>query len=540
MSDALALQLLAQNPRGLGGLHLRARHGPARDAVLHEIARLFPGAARIHPAMNDGQLFGGPDIAATLSAGRLVLTRGLLSDGAVCILSMAERCSSALAARLCQALDSGQISAVILLDEGAEPDEAAPRSLTNRCAFRMSPVGGEDFEPALPSEDPVALSENAIAMLVVAAARFGIDDLRALILAVAAARAHASLFRRDVTENEDLQAAAELVFAHRATQIPADEDDTPEEESPDDETPDQPEDDASTEPQTGNIPQDMLIEAIKAALPDDILQALAGGQSGSRGQGSTGQARKGNRRGRPLPGRKGRPNGQARIDLMATLRAAAPWQTIRRRSRPDHQGLIVLVSDLHVRQFKEHSDRLVIFAVDASGSAAMARLAEAKGAVELLLAEAYARRDHVALVTFRGTRAELSLPPTRSLVQTKRRLSGLPGGGGTPLASGLQIVARVVAQARMQGLNPAVALLTDGRANVALDGTGNRAMAQEDTDRMAAVLRAMNVPIAVLDTAVRPQKALAKLSEVLAASYLPLPAADSRRMSQAVTSTLLE
>ncbi len=78
----------------------------------------------------------------------------------------------------------------------------------------------------------------------------------------------------------------------------------------------------------------------------------------------------------------------------------------------------------------------------------MARMAEAKGAVELLLAQAYSRRDHVALLVFRGERAELLLPPTRSLVQTKQRLRAVPGGGGTPLAHALQLAMETATRAR--------------------------------------------------------------------------------------------
>ncbi len=111
---------------------------------------------------------------------------------------------------------------------------------------------------------------------------------------------------------------------------------------------------------------------------------------------------------------------------MATLRAAAPWQTIRRRATGRDGVLELRPDDIRLKQAQERSDRLLIFTVDASGSAALARLAEAKGAVELLLAQAYARRDHVALVAFRGAGAEVLLPPTRSLVHTKRRLAALP------------------------------------------------------------------------------------------------------------------
>jgi magnesium chelatase subunit D len=101
-----------------------------------------------------------------------------------------------------------------------------------------------------------------------------------------------------------------------------------------------------------------------------------------------------------------------------------------------------------VSRFKQRRETTTIFVVDASGSAALHRLAEAKGAVELLLADCYVRRDRVAMLAFRGKGAELMLPPTRSLVRAKRSLAGLPGGGGTPLAAGMDAAARTRAGLR--------------------------------------------------------------------------------------------
>ncbi|MFN3972686.1 MAG: VWA domain-containing protein, partial [Gemmobacter sp.] len=258
----------------------------------------------------------------------------------------------------------------------------------------------------------------------------------------------------------------------------------------------------------------------------------------ARGATGTGARHKGNRRGRPLPPRAGHPDGQSRLDPVATLRAAAPWQTIRRRLTPDRSGVLIRREDFRLRRFQENSDRVLIFAVDASGSAAFARLAEAKGAVEILLAQAYARRDHVALVSFRGAVAEVMLPPTRSLVQTKRRLAGLPGGGGTPLAAGLRAAADLARLAQGRGMTPTIAVLTDGRANVALDGRGDRPLAMAEAAQMARALRAMGLPAVVIDTAMRPQPDLRGLAEAMGATYLALPRADARAMGRALSAAL--
>jgi magnesium chelatase subunit D len=176
--------------------------------------------------------------------------------------------------------------------------------------------------------------------------------------------------------------------------------------------------------------------------------------------------------------------------------------------------------------------------VDASGSAAVSRLGEAKGAIELLLAEAYASRDQVALISFRGTEAEVLLPPTRSLVQTKRRLSALPGGGGTPLAAGLQTALLLAIQSRAKGMTPTVILITDGRANIALDGTANRVQAAADATLMAGAVRAAGIAGLVIDMSNRPQPALAALGQTLCAPYIALPRADAHRLTGAVNAAL--
>jgi magnesium chelatase subunit D len=211
---------------------------------------------------------------------------------------------------------------------------------------------------------------------------------------------------------------------------------------------------------------------------------------------------------------------------------------LRRRSLPAGPGLQIRPADIRLKRYQDHSDRLLVFTVDASGSSALSRLAEAKGAVELLLAQAYARRDHVALVAFRGTEAELLLPPTRSLVQTKRRLAALPGGGATPLAAGMATAFEQATQAVRRGLTPTVAILTDGRANIALDGTANRKQAALDAQQIARLLRASGIDALVIDTGNRPEPALRDLAQTLAATYLPMPRADAKRLSQSVATAL--
>ena len=253
---------------------------------------------------------------------------------------------------------------------------------------------------------------------------------------------------------------------------------------------------------------------------------------------------KSNARGRPAGVLRGDLRAGAKLNVIETLRAAAPWQPLRRREAVNsgdsglRPRILVRKDDFRITRFKQRSETTTIFVVDASGSAALHRLAEAKGAVELLLADCYIRRDQVALISFRGNAAELLLPPTRSLARAKRSLAGLPGGGGTPLAAGLDAAFALSDLIRRKGQTPTVILLTDGRANIARDGGQGRPRAEEDAMSAARQLRAAGITTVLVDTSPRPGPVAETFAKEMGARYLPLPHADATTLSKAVLASM--
>lgn len=538
-----ALTVLAACPNGLGGAVIRMRASPDRDALLAQVKRAFPDMIRLTPNVDDLHLFGGVDVAATLASGRVINSQGVLAGPRVLCMTMAERASSELAAKLCQYLDTQPTAILILLDEGADDDEKVPNMLAERLAFCLEPEGhfpqGFSIKKGSNSQCRLDSDETVQESMTVAAAQFGIDSLRAPMMALRTAATLGHLAGHDSVDASDMAEAAVLVLSHRATRLPAEETDAQPDTPPPPPTQDQGDDPSGEQEQQDlTLSRDMLVEAITASLPPELLAGLGRkGGRGSQGAGA-GQKRLGNRRGRPLPARPGVLDGRTRLDILATLRAAAPWQPVRRKQTPDREGLLLRQTDFRVKRYETKSDRLVIFAVDASGSAAISRLNEAKGAIELLLSQAYSARDHVALVSFRGEGAECLLAPTRSLVQTKRKLGALPGGGGTPLAAGLQEAMQVAMQARSKGMSPVIVLVTDGKSNIALDGTPDRKQAQDDALHLAKQVRLQGLEMLVIDMSIRPQPALRNLSQHLDATYMPLPRADAQKLSGAVQSVL--
>jgi magnesium chelatase subunit D len=525
-------------------------------------------------------------------------------DGGVAIFPMAERMTSYTAAKLASVIDSGVVVverdgfqlrhetafAAVLLDEGIEDDESASVALADRLAFQIDlsdfpdrmlreeleggnaaemaeafAVSVDDVIAARAAIREVTASDKVIEALTATAYALGVDGMRAPNLAINAARAIAALNGRPEVSDDDVQLAGRLVLAPRATRLPQpppedsaesepqleeEPDQTPpEDNSRDQEPPENEEPPESPEPDEDetNVDQpleDVVLAATAAAIPEKLLLKLMMQGNASRGasksSGPSGQARNSTKRGRAVGSVRGDIRSGARMNVLATLRAAAPWQRLRAQSTVGGLArlgrLHIRKEDFRVNRYQQRTETTTLFVVDASGSSALNRLAEAKGAVELLLADCYIRRDRVSVIAFRGRAAEVLLPATRSLVRAKRSLAGLPGGGGTPLANGIDAAREMAEALNRRGDTVVVVMLTDGKANVARNGVGgNRPLAEADALSAAKSLRQINGLRALfVDTSPSANPRAEALANAMGATYLPLPHAGARTLMNAV------
>jgi magnesium chelatase subunit D len=574
-ADALwALQALQIDGHRLGGAWIRARHGPVREHWLQAAQQAASRHLKLPISADDAALLGGIDLSATLQSSTLQWQTGLLAqaDGAWVQLPMAERAPRGVLARLTQAMDQQQITdargvsapcrfSVLALDE-SDPEEAVLHpSMAQRLAFWLNLDGiawqatDETLSPLTPTQlleiqnrlnalrhDPMALKA-----LIEVAHSLGVSDARALRFAWRVAQISAARRQGTQVSEADLTRAIGLILLPRATRFPQSADQPPEAEQElnDVEPSDPPPGDTEPgEPSQDLPPPEMLLAASLARLPTDVLDRLllqAQSPRSASAQGHSGELRRNHQRGRPLPSRPGRPGDQARLDVLATLRHAAPRQRLRTppssaTDQPNTKRVLLRGEDFHTKRYQQHSPTCLILALDASGSAAMHRLAQAKGAVELLLAQSYARRDSVCVIGFRGAKAECLLPPTRSLVRAKRALAGLPGGGGTPLASALQLAWQQAKLLRREGQTPLLVVLSDGRANVTLQGLGGRAQAHEQALAMAQRWALSGQAALWIDTAPQPEALAQQLAQGLSARYLPMPHVQSQRLAAAMDS----
>ncbi len=612
-----ALRLLAVEPR-LGGLLMALPSGTGRRKLVKTFASLLqalnPGGreaplVRVPLGVSEDRLLGGlsPEPAAAGPGWRY--REGLLAraDQGVLQVDHINLLPQSSLRAIASALDSGRVRVEregvstshptrLTLVGTYDPAEGHPAAIVRaRVGLLVEGAPAADLdqrrqvleflqgheqsergpEPAAAAESirqarrllgRVDFRQDDLRRLISAAARLGLEGHRLDLFAMLAARAHAALCGRGRVSEEDLEMAARLVLWPRA--LPEDEEPAPgprQAQAPSQEggpaehpgsEPGAPGEDRSSPADEPPIPVDPL----PGEFPDDLVAGLPAARAAGRRTGP------GPRR---LPGSPGRafrtgprPDRRRSIAVAATLRAAAPWQSWRRRqaaaaggaSRPAAAGLgaagkagaamVIRASDLRFRRFRSKAGILFVFVVDASGSMAVNRMAQAKGVLSRLLQQAYVFRDQVALVRFGGEGAETLLPPTRSVQRAKRLVEALPAGGATPLAAGLVQALAVARAARLRGSpQPVLLILTDGRANrparPAPSGPGpTPAALQQELRLLGAEIRREALTAVVVDT--RPSFLAGEEGRTLAdwtgARYLRLPGTDQGALFQAVKS----
>ncbi|RRQ89110.1 putative cobaltochelatase [Streptomyces griseofuscus] len=388
-----------------------------------------------------------------------------------------------------------------------DPAAFAARWAGEEAAVRQRIVAARELLPQ------VRLGDAALRQIAATCAAFEVDGMRADIVMARTATALAAWAGRTDVLAEDVRQAALLALPHRRRRNPFDApgldedklDETLEQsagqDGDGDDDPDGPGGGGQPAPESG--PEGGGDTAARPEAGEGGEPRPAGAGAGEQapvraaepfrtkvlsvpgiGEGAAGRrSRARTEHGRTTGAR--RPQGAlTKLHLAATVQAAAPYQRARGRSGP---GLVIRRDDLRQASREGREGNLVLFVVDASGSmAARQRMGAVKGAVLSLLLDAYQRRDKVGLVTFRGSGADVALPPTSSVDAAAVRLESLPTGGRTPLAAGLLKAHEVLRVERLR--DPArralLVVVTDGRATggpepVALAGRAARLFAAE-------------------------------------------------------------
>ena len=460
------------------------------------------------------RVFGAMDIPGSLREGKPVFRPGLLKDADGGILLMDD----------VHLMDHSLVASVFAAaEDGSVPVERDGVSAAYRTRFRvlatLNPAEGGlsphlmdrfDLSAVCPSIDDPALRKEFLAsairrergtgaggesrreMLLAARRRYmfvlipeGLSDLiadlgrslriaghRGEIALARAARAAAALDGRDQVTLKDVSGTAPLALRHRRRDDPniPPPRETGENANGENGTP---EGQAGTAPGNASVEEgapgpagaDQVYPVGEPPLCGDLfVQANASATAGKKG----GRQKNANR-GRYIRPRI--PSGAiSDIAFDATIRAAAPYQ----RTRPKGELAITLaVRDLRVRERQHKTGRTILFVVDSSGSMGIGkRMTAVKGAIFSLLRDAYVNRDRVALISFRGTDAEVLLLPTRSGAVARRRLEDLPTGGLTPLSLGIQETAGLIRKIGQKDIHdePLVVFISDGRANYSPSG----------------------------------------------------------------------
>ena len=538
----------------LGSLSINSNYSTVREAFLSNLLSLLKPKRlkKIYPFQNPTDFAESINMIETLTFGMPKYNEDIFSSSNIAlILTNTEKMEKGLATFLRDKIKNNKNKFFIALDE-SESNEVSRANLSDYLIFSLNLDGTryKDLKKVSINRKKIAwarenlatveVSKEVIDYLIASAEMFSISNMHTIFCTLKVAKSLCVYKGEKIVSREDINLAISLSMIHKAKQIP----EFQQKEKAEGQEQEQLRDDNESKVNNSELNSEdkkMLIDALKIYLPRNLIESLLSknSQSTSLGEATgSGERNKNFSAGRPIPPINRKYSSEKRIDLMGTLTKAIPWQKLRSSSVTKNRKIIIYPQDIMIKRFEKQSERLLIFLVDASGSNAIGRLNEAKGAIEILLSDAYAKRDNVALISFSGLKADPLLLPTKSLVTAKKKLSSLPGGGATPLANGLLEAFNMADAARLRSIKPIIILLSDGRGNISLDGVGDRVKAIEDTTYIASLIKRNAINNIFIDTSRRKTPMADELARELNGHYFQLPMANSGSISKAVQQSI--
>ena len=538
----------------LGSLSINSNYSTVREAFLSNLLSLLKPKRlkKIYPFQNPTDFAKSINMIDTLTFGMPKYNNDIFSSSNIAlILTNTEKMQKGLATFLRDKIKSNKDKFFIALDE-SEGSDVSGANLSDYLIFSINLDGTryKDLKKVTINRKKISEARNNLATvevnkreldyLIASSEMFSISNMHTIFCTLKVAKAICAYKGEKRVSREDINLAISLSMIHKAKQIPEFQQEEKAKSAENERLRDNDESKANNS-ELNSEDKKMLIDALKISLPNNLIESLL--SKNSQTISVTESAGSGERNnnfsaGRPIPSISRKYSSDKRIDLMGTLTRAIPWQKLRSSSVTKNRKIIIYPQDIMIKRFEKQSERLLIFLVDASGSNAIGRLAEAKGAIEILLSDAYAKRDNVALISFSGLKADPLLLPTKSLVTAKKKLSSLPGGGATPLAKGLLEAFKMADAARSRSIKPIIILLSDGRGNMTLDGVGNRVKAIEDTTYIASLIKRNAINNIFIDTSRRKTPMADELARELNGHYFQLPMANSSSISKAVQQSI--
>ena len=538
----------------LGSLSIKANYSTEREAFLSNLLALLrpDGLKKVYPFQSPTDFAKSINMMDTLTFGMPKYNDDIFSfHNIALILTNTEKMEKGLATFLREKIKNNTNKFFIALDE-SEINEIPSANLSDylifsinldgirHCDLKKVSLNRKKIAEARKNLVTVEVNKKILAYLIASAEMFSISNMHTIFSTLKVAKSLCAYKGNKSVSRGDINLAISLSMIHKAKQIPEFQQEEKEAATEQEQSRDDSESKANNS-ELNNKDKKILIDALKISLPSNLIESLLSKNSQNINLGeSAGSGEKNNNfsAGRPIPSINLKYSSDKRIDLMATLTKAIPWQKLRSSLGTKNRKIIIYPQDIMIKRFEKQSERLLIFLVDASGSNAIGRLAEAKGAIEILLSDAYAKRDNVALISFSGLKADPLLLPTKSLVTAKKKLSSLPGGGATPLANGLLEAFNMAEAARPRNITPIIILLSDGRGNMSLDGVADRVKSIKDAKYVASLIKRNAINNIFIDTSRRKTPIADDLARELNGHYFQLPMANSSSISKAVQQSI--